>query len=139
MAVLYWHDGLRTGDAIVDGQHEELFRIVNRLHDAMLAGQGREGVQATVEALARYAVAHFACEERLMERSAYPGLAVHRQHHAVLQAQVGDFVASLGQGEVVSSLAMSRLLADWIAHHITEDDQLLVGWLRRHPLPDQTA
>jgi len=37
---LVWDDSLRTGVLLVDNQHQELFRQINGLHEAMLQGKG---------------------------------------------------------------------------------------------------
>ena len=43
MAFAQFTDDLRLGHALIDAQHASLFEAVNRLHEAMLAGDPRTG------------------------------------------------------------------------------------------------
>ena len=45
---------LETGNAIIDGEHRELFRAVNTLLDACGQGQGRAALDPTIKFLLNY-------------------------------------------------------------------------------------
>ena len=40
MSIAVWDDRYKTGHELVDKQHQELFPMINRLHDAIMASKG---------------------------------------------------------------------------------------------------
>ncbi|MBK8010674.1 MAG: hemerythrin family protein [Deltaproteobacteria bacterium] len=129
MGIIQWSDRFATGDKSVDEQHKELFRLVNKLHDAMKQGKGKEHTVPTIKALAAYVVKHFAAEEALMERSKYPGLAQHRKIHEDLTGKVGVLLADAQAGKNIFTTELSHFLADWLRNHIEGTDQKMVAWV----------
>ena len=66
MAVI-WDKSLATGSFHVDQQHQELFRQVAALSDAIKQGKRRDEIRRALDFLEQYIVQHFAEEEKLME------------------------------------------------------------------------
>jgi hemerythrin len=125
-----WTEDLATGVDRIDEQHRELYAQVAALHQAMRGGQlGR--VPAIVEFLQRYALEHFATEEREMAAAAYPDLAEHRRLH---QQFVGEFLrhkALLASGIAPSAVvALSQWLTDWLRDHVRRVDGAMARHLR---------
>jgi hemerythrin len=61
MPLAYWRDEYRTGNSLVNDQHQHLFKVINQLHDAMLAGHGRDVLKKTLRSLTTYTLQHFKC------------------------------------------------------------------------------
>jgi hemerythrin len=126
-----WTDDLATGVEKIDQQHQELYQQVGRLHEAMRAGRLEE-VPAIVEYLQRYALDHFATEEREMVASAYPGLPQHRRLH---QRFVDDFLRhkALLAVEITprAVVDLSQWLGEWLREHVRTVDADLARHLRR--------
>lgn len=61
----------------------------------------------------------------------YPDFPRHKARHEELLKQVSALVKDYEGGVVVLPLTLSRFLADWIAHHIQEDDKALIDWMRK--------
>lgn len=125
-----WTEDLATGIDRIDAQHRELYAQVAALHEAMRGGQlGR--VPAIVAFLQRYALEHFATEEREMAAAAYPDLAEHRRLH---QQFVDDFLrhkALLAAGIAPSAVvALSQWLTDWLRDHVRRVDGAMARFLR---------
>jgi hemerythrin len=131
MPLVTWNDSLKTGNATVDKQHLELIGLVNNLHEALLAGKGKEQIGATLEGLAKYTTTHFQTEELLMARSVYPGMAVHKAKHEDLLKQAGALIADHKAGKPVLSITVSQFLADWVRHHIDAEDKALAAYLAK--------
>lgn len=132
---LRWEPSLETGVAHVDEQHQELFRRVNDLLDAMRQGRGAEEVQRLIEFLGRYVVEHFAEEERLMAEAGYPGLGPHRTEHRDFvrdfQALRDDFQAGGPSQAVV--VRLNVWLCGWLRRHVSDTDQAMGRFLaERH-------
>lgn len=130
MAVAIWSDAYLTGDATVDQQHRNLFQMVNDLHEAVVSGKGKDVLKPTLKRLATYTVEHFATEERLMQRAGYPGLPGHKAKHETLAGQATKLIADYDTGKAVLSITLSTFLADWLRHHINEEDKGMITWLR---------
>ena len=129
MPLAYWRDEYRTGNSLVDDQHQKLFQIVNRLHDAMLQGHGRDVLKKTLNNLTHYTLEHFKTEEQLMLTHAYPHYDEHKSRHEELKTKVLSLIANF---EVSSSLAIevSHFLTEWLIHHIKGEDQKMIRYMR---------
>jgi hemerythrin-like metal-binding protein len=130
MAIATWDDRFATGNLAIDGQHRKLFEMVNGLHDALLAGHGREQMGPTLKALAAYTHDHFLTEERMMTQLSYPGLPEHKRKHDELEDKVVRLVADHETGKLTLPLTLARFLAEWVAHHIEEEDIKLARWMQ---------
>jgi hemerythrin len=134
MAIAAWDDSFRTGHAQVDQQHQELFQMVNELHDAIVAGKGKEVIKPTLEKLAKYTVQHFITEEALMTKIGYPHLAVHKRKHEDLTKKATEVIEGYNSGKNVLTITLSQFLSDWLRHHINEDDKALARFLKEKNL-----
>ncbi len=103
---IQWTDDLAVGIEEIDRQHQELYVMVAALHDAMRMNQ-LDRVLGVVSFLERYALEHFATEERHMAAQAYPRLPEHRalhesfvsdlqQHKAAIRRERGSAIARGG-------------------------------------------
>jgi hemerythrin len=130
MPIAIWMPKYLTGNAAVDRQHQRLFELVNDLHHGIIAGQGRETMGPTLKALAAYTLEHFATEEGFMRSARYEHYARHKAKHDQLAAQVKDLMAQYESGSLSLPGTLSRFLADWLTHHIKEEDMEMISWLR---------
>ncbi len=133
MSIAQWDDSYKTGHQTVDGQHQQLFGMVNELHDAIVANKAKDVLIPTLEKLAKYTVEHFQTEEGLMSKIDYPHLSTHRKKHQALTQEVLDLMEKYRSGKAVLSITLSNFLAKWLQHHIKEDDVALVKYLKEHP------
>lgn len=128
-----WTDDLATGIERIDQQHRELYQRVAALHEAMRSGRLAD-VPAIVEFLQRYALEHFATEEREMAAAAYPGLGQHRRLH---QRFVDDFLrhkALLAAGLTPTAVVnLSQWLGEWLRDHVRSVDGEMAQFLRHAP------
>lgn len=130
MTVTVWTPALALGHEEIDSQHQELFRRVGRLLEAMEAGDG-ERVVRFFDFLGTYVVDHFAAEERLMTESQFPGYNVHRAAH---ERYLRDYqsLRKLHQDSGASAAVAIKArtwLSEWLTHHIGSTDQLLGKFL----------
>lgn len=125
-----WTEDLATGIDQIDAQHRALYQQVAALHEAMRTSR-LDQVPAVVEFLQRYALEHFATEEREMAAAAYPGLAEHRRLH---QRFVDEFLrqrALLDAGITPSAVVdLSQWLTDWLRDHLRRVDAEMARHLR---------
>lgn len=133
MPIAQWGDAYKTGHETVDTQHQALFRMVNELHDAIIANKDRSVLFPTLEKLAKYTVEHFKTEEALMTSIHYPHYPKHREKHQALTKEVQEITEKYRSGKAVLSMTLSTFLAKWLQHHIKEDDVALVKYVKEHP------
>ena len=128
---LRWTSALSIGVAELDAQHEELFRRVDQLLDAMLA-RDRSEATGLLAFLQRHVVTHFAAEEQLMRELAYPDAALHAAEHVAYAAEI-DALARLFALEGPTArlvLRLERGVTSWLQDHIYSTDRSLARFLR---------
>jgi hemerythrin len=130
MSIAKWDDSYRTGQAFIDRQHQDLFRMINDLHDAIVSHTEKAVIGTTLEKLIAYTVQHFRAEEALMAQVHYPDVFVHRRKHQDLAKRAKEIQEEYRAGRLVLSITLSNFLADWLRHHIKEDDMALVAYVR---------
>ena len=61
-----WNESMTTACRWSDNEHQELFRQVDKLNQAMLQGKGRDEIEKILDFVGDYVVTHFAHEEKIM-------------------------------------------------------------------------
>ena len=122
MALLTWSSKFSVEVKQLDDQHKKLIDIVNRLHDAMRIGKGKEAMAEVLNSLLTYTKEHFATEEQLMKAHSYPGYATHKQEHNQLVMQVLDVQKGMQEGVVLTHQVMN-FLKNWLQNHIQGTDK----------------
>jgi len=130
--MIRWTPALAVGHAVIDGQHQELFRRLEALLAAMLKGDKAE-IFKLFDFLGAYVVEHFGAEERLMQQHGYPDFPTHKAAH---ERFVADFTALKkaldgGAGGAALSIKVQNWCGDWLKAHIAGTDQALASFLAR--------
>ena len=129
MSLIQWGSALEVGVKEIDGQHQILVRMLNDLHDAMGKGHGKEALEKLFNDLASYTASHFAMEERLMQRRAYPQRDDHLQEHNELIKTIAKLQSDFGAGKVMLTLDVMKFLKEWLGKHILGTDKALATFL----------
>lgn len=129
MSFITFGERHRLGHAEIDAQHVSLFAEINRLHDLIVAGAGRQALGGQLALLREQTALHFRLEEDLMQQGAYPGFREHSRLHDELMQQVQDLEIKQQRGSLALSLPVMNFLKDWLAHHITVEDRRLAEFL----------
>jgi len=131
MSIAVWQEEYTTGHLQVDREHQELFDLVNGLHQAMMQQCPPSDLELILEQLAIHTIDHFESEEALMQANQYPGYARHKQTHDALKAKVIQLVTRVKQQESSITTDLTQFLAEWLAHHIKGEDQLMIRFFQR--------
>lgn len=99
MALLTWNEGLSVKVSQFDREHQELVNLINKLHDAMKEGQGKQVIGSVLNGLISYTKAHFAAEERLMKAHGYPLYEKHKREHNHLTSDRAGFSEGVPGGK----------------------------------------
>jgi len=127
-----WSDDYALGIAEIDEQHQALIDQTNALMGAMREAKGKQAVEQMLSFLGDYVLMHFATEESLMARLAYPGLAAHREQHETFIKTLGELRQELARTGPTSVLAITvnARVGQWLIKHVLSVDQALGRFVR---------
>jgi hemerythrin len=131
VSLFAWDMRYSLGEPRIDAEHQRLFAIADRLHTAMLEGEGGQAVRQTLADLIDYTREHFRHEEDLMQLAGYPELAAHKAIHEDLTRKVLEHQKALERGRFAPSVALLPFLKDWLTRHICECDRRIVTHLEK--------
>ncbi|ACL16435.1 hemerythrin-like metal-binding protein [Methanosphaerula palustris E1-9c] len=123
MPIMDWTDDLSVGVTEIDNQHKRLIELINKLHDAMKAGQGKQMLETTLQELAAYTVYHFQAEEKYMVEYNYPRYHAHKIEHDAFVKKVTDFQKDFVDNRLGLTLDLMKFLKDWVNNHIKSTDK----------------
>ncbi|CAK0763086.1 Bacteriohemerythrin [Gammaproteobacteria bacterium] len=129
MAFVRWEEKYRLGINPLDEQHQQLFDIINKLHDAMLREKSKKVVGELLKKLMEGTALHFSDEEIHMEQNAYPGYAAHKKEHHDLAKQMTEVVSNFNGGKTELSTPVMYFLKDWLYKHIVQTDLPYTSYL----------
>ncbi|MEJ5347836.1 MAG: bacteriohemerythrin [Desulfosoma sp.] len=128
--LMEWSSEYSVGDFDLDQQHQKLFKLVNRLNEAMQLGQGQSMLEKVLAELVDYTGKHFEAEEKAMERAGYPDLDQHREIHRKLVQKVTQMVERFQNGETRLTLELLNFLEKWLKQHILGADKKYAPYLQ---------
>jgi hemerythrin-like metal-binding protein len=114
----------------IDRDHQFEFGLVNRLHEAMLAGQGAEILGTLLAELTNFARKHFAHEEKIMAAMGYPEMRAHVKQHDRIRRRVAEVEARFERGETAITIELMLFLSDWIRNHTMIADRRLGDYIQ---------
>ena len=120
-----WKDGYNIGVEEVDAQHQNLFRMANRLQDDFPPGD----LEELLMELYRHTREHFKSEEALMRDSGYPYYLEHRNQHDALLDNLNEMAAQVVK-DPAKLPAFREFVDDWVKTHILNHDQGIAAYLR---------
>lgn len=131
MDAFIWDERYMTGEGIVDAEHQELVRIINRVVEKVSRETPEEEINQIIEQLVQYAVVHFRHEEALMmETGCDPRtIAMHTEIHHEFARQVVNMRSISGPSTGTEDLL--RFLTSWLAHHILGVDQAMARQVQK--------
>lgn len=129
MTIFEWSDQLSVGVKEIDEQHKRLIDYINVLHDAIQAGENREGVEKLLDDLIKYTEFHFSTEERMMYQYLYVSRLAHKEGHEHLLFQVRQLQQDLHKQTVPITWATLEFLKEWLLDHILHADKLMGEYL----------
>lgn len=128
----FFEEKFLVGVKHIDRQHHQLFEILGKVHDALLANDPSAGPtisQAVVELL-DYTHTHFASEEETMARAGYPALADHQELHSSLLTQVRELEIRTEFDSQFRPSELASFLYGWLADHILAEDKKFGDYCR---------
>jgi hemerythrin-like metal-binding protein len=124
-----WNDTLSVKIGVIDMQHKNLVAIVNEMHQAMVAGHGKQELGKILSSLVKYTQEHFKTEENFMESRQYPDYVSHKSEHEKLTQTVLDFQSKFQRNEVGLTIEVMDFLKSWLGKHIMGSDKKYAPFL----------
>jgi len=118
-----WDEEYSVGIQVIDVQHKELFKLLNKLLEAMKQGHASSVTSEIILELEKYAVLHFQKEEFFFHRFSFSGTEEHIREHQLFIQKVTSLKADLKSGKVIMSFELLNFLKEWIDHHILKVDK----------------
>lgn len=132
--MFHWDEKYSVGIQSIDNQHKEIFRILNKLLEAMKMGHGNDVTAQIIQELERYAVIHFQKEEFFFQRFNFQGSPEHITEHQNFIKKIALLKPDLKSGKITLSFELLNFLKDWIDHHILVVDKQYSECFRQNGL-----
>ncbi|MGN0355032.1 MAG: bacteriohemerythrin [Muricoprocola sp.] len=132
MSIIF-DDSLKTGNELIDSQHQELIARVNKLTDALSTTKEKNVAVQTLDFLMDYTEFHFAAEEKLQEEKEYPELEAHKELHKSFVQAVDELRNMLEEEEGPSDAfvaAVNKNVVDWLKNHIQGCDKKVADFVK---------
>jgi hemerythrin len=127
MNFLTWRTEFSTGVESVDYEHEEMIALINAIYHEMHERKDVESIEQFLGDVHAAISAHFALEEREMQRSSYAEYAAHKEDHEDLLDQLR---AMMDDVQIDPDRGISNLqerLGQWFEQHFSSFDARLHG------------
>lgn len=131
MELIKWTSTYQGGVPEIDLQHQMLIECINKLHDAMMLGQGMQVIHEILDSLIEYTLFHFETEEKWMLDNNYTNISQHRELHSRLTAQVKSFKKELETNGMSNTVRTNNFLKTWLTDHIIGEDIKVMGLLKK--------
>jgi hemerythrin len=123
MKTIEWRPEFSTGIAEVDHEHRGLIELINTaLAKCAEAPAARREIQAALGEIFARTTAHFALEERLMERLEYDQRREHKRDHERLLEDIRDIMDGVGQDAGFDQELFAARLSSWFSEHFRTHD-----------------
>lgn len=126
-----WRDEYCIGEKKIDKEHQQLFRIVNRLFEYREQDKDRQWTcQEGIKFFKTHALKHFLEEEGYMASIGYEGLEQHKRVHQNFREHILPNLELELEKEAYSPDAVDHFLgvcAGWLVGHTLSEDQAIVG------------
>ncbi|MEN8169874.1 MAG: bacteriohemerythrin [Pseudomonadota bacterium] len=119
MAHIEWLDSYTCNIELLDGQHQKILSLINRLDD-LVASKDRDAIGQVLNELVSVIIDHFEFEEELLGQTGYGHLKAHKKLHDRFVTKLFAYTQQYDTGECIID-AIHPFLEKWFVHHMEED------------------
>ena len=118
---MQWGEGFKTGIEEIDIHHEGLFERIHELVDTFEQGRETAPLRKQIIFFEGFLVSHFALEEVLMKKFAYPDYSSHYNEHIQLANNFSRVMNLFEDGEMTPQLASVAVnyINNWMKSYIS--------------------
>ena len=126
MPLLHWRDEFSLGIPAVDYEHQELFALINQIHDRISSSPSRDAIIDGLDEIYAKIASHFALEEREMRDRSYDGYESHKSEHERLLDGIREIMDNFEHGLYADyEDALAKHLGEWFELHFSTQDARL--------------
>jgi hemerythrin len=125
MALIEWRKEYCTGIEGVDYEHEVLIRQINAVYELVEDRADKALVIDSLGEIYGSISAHFALEERMMQKHAYDHYQQHREDHERLLDEIRDITEEFEHSVSLNDAKLKQKLTDWFQLHFKTHDSRL--------------
>lgn len=118
-----WEDTYASGVALIDAQHQRLFRLASALMSVLTEKRPLPEVSLRLESLLAHTAQHFHDEEALLREAHFPGHAEHADIHANLLNRARMLQTDVQMGRLDFGKLVTFLTLDLVKGHILSEDR----------------
>ncbi|MGA2690104.1 MAG: bacteriohemerythrin [Candidatus Korobacteraceae bacterium] len=123
MPLFIWNSSYSVNVKRFDADHQQLFNIINELHEGMKAGHGKDVMHDVLAKLLHYTERHFTAEEAVMKDLGYMQLPAHIEQHRKFTDKIKEVADQYKAGAAGLSVDMLDFLTKWLSQHIMAIDK----------------
>ncbi len=142
MNFIEWNDEtMGIGIELIDTQHKELLRIINKLSLSITSNSQRQDILDIVNELVNYAQFHFNTEEELFDKLNYENSVEHKAEHVLfmekfiaLKDKITQDISYVNKSAVEISEEVFHYILNWFLNHIVGSDKKFVKLFKENNL-----
>lgn len=134
MNFLEWNDKYSVNVKEIDKQHQEIFKITNKLLNSIADGKGDEIVGDILQNLTDYIATHFRTEEYYFDKFNYPKSYSHKEEHEAFAQKVSEFKKSFEKGRKTLYIDVTNFILNWLMSHVLLSDKEYVKFFNEKGL-----
>ena len=135
MPHIEWTSDLETGNEKVDGQHKQIFELLDLLSNSVKEKKTKKAIKEVIEKLTLHVLEHFRDEEEFMNESAYSSLHEHKISHEKIFDQALELIEKYRNEELEIATPLVVFLVQLITTHIQKEDKVFFDWLKKTKIP----
>ena len=125
MTLLQWKPAYSLAIPSVDLEHQEMIGLINDCYERLGSDAETADIEQFLGEIHSGISAHFALEEQLMRKSAYPEYEAHKDDHEELLDQIRDMMDSFEEDPETGVKLLQDRLGDWFGRHFATYDARL--------------
>jgi len=122
-----WNEVWNTGIDSIDAEHRHMASTLNRIARLLPDNQTDHAqlpvITQRLDEFITITRSHFHHEEEQMRQVGYPGLAAHKREHAILLAELREFVKLIRRGRARVDNRTRHALKQWFIAHLVISDR----------------
>jgi diguanylate cyclase (GGDEF)-like protein/hemerythrin-like metal-binding protein len=128
---MHWRASYLSGEALIDAEHQELFRLTNLVIGAIAEEGAGQALLPLVRELIAHVRTHFLHEEEILQAAGYSGADRHGRVHGRLLDRATSLADQFESGEGSAADLLGFLIHDVVVRHVLEEDRKYFPWLKK--------
>jgi hemerythrin len=129
MAITIQNTAFKFQIAAIDDQHQQLIDLIVRLDESV--GGALPDIFGVLDELQKYVRDHFAFEEEMLLKHAFPEYESHKHEHEVFEAYVRHLNRRIHLGKAELQHDVLAFLKLWLTRHIQGSDRKYAEFLKQ--------